>query len=87
MPDGDSNASRSGADPRTVREKIADALIPKHQSLLRVSYVVFGNDEVLLRFLPIPEYDESASQRSSESLGDAAESAREIVLFSQHHRR
>jgi hypothetical protein len=34
-----------GADPRTTREKIADALIPKHQSLLRVSYVVFGNDE------------------------------------------
>jgi hypothetical protein len=58
------DASRD--DPRTVREKIADALIPRHQSRLRVSYLVFGNDAVLLRFLSIPEYDGSASQFDAE---------------------
>jgi len=48
-------ADVSNLDPRSVREIIADALIPPDKSLLRVAYVAFGDDSVLLRFIPAQE--------------------------------
>jgi hypothetical protein len=57
MATSDQNASDS-ADPRTIREKIADALIPRHCGFARAAYCL-GNDAALLGFLAIPEYNES----------------------------
>jgi len=79
-------------DLRSAREKIADALIPEHQSLLRAAYLL-GNDAVLLRFLSIPGYDESVSQRQMESrygaeLPDRREPeplSADLIEFAQHH--
>jgi hypothetical protein len=56
MPNDDRYAS--GRDPRTAREKIADAIIPRHCCFARGAYLL-GNDAALLGFLVIPEYDES----------------------------
>ena len=50
MPNDAQDAS-CRADPRTPREKIADALIPHRKELLRAAYIL-GDDEVLLRFMP-----------------------------------
>ncbi len=83
MPNGDQDASERG-DPRTVREKIADALIPPHRFLLRAAYLL-GRDEVLLRFLSIPEYDGCVSQHSSASL--VQERPGELLHFAPHHLR
>ena len=57
MPNGDHNTTRRG-DPRTAREKIADALIPRHNCFWRAAYLL-GDDSILLRVLAIPGYDES----------------------------
>lgn len=46
------------ADPRTIREKIADALIPNDYIMARSTYLR-GDDSALLKFLAIPEYEES----------------------------
>jgi hypothetical protein len=80
------------SDPRSVREKIADALIPRHEGLLRVAYLAFGDDRVLLRFLTIPEYGGSQSERERERRGPEPLSPPEIgppsadlLPFSRRH--
>jgi hypothetical protein len=84
MPNEDRDARRGG-DPRTVREKIADALIPRHMGFLKIAYVVLGDDRVLLRFLAIPEYDESRSLPLSGAPED--EGGADLLPFSPRHPR
>ena len=88
MSDGNQNASREQGDPRTVREKIADALIPRYQVLLRIAYVVLGDDRVLLRFLAIPEYGESRDRSSEPDLAsclpETEPRSADLLPFSPH---
>ncbi len=58
-----------GRDPRTARERIADAIIPRHCCFARGAYLL-GNDAALLGFLAIPEYDESRTGQISVAITD-----------------